>query len=146
MQVRVILHVLANVPPIAEKLVETVVAEASAKMADPSYAAALVDSWVRNQPAASHYVTAHVDELGGSEGVVQTVFHAALIDTCFRRAKGRSVPTLSFADLDHVAAFDRDAELRSRQPALADYLLVNVENLSMRGVLVLLALGMDHAV
>ena len=114
-------------------------------MRDSNYAATLVDGWVRTQPDAARYVTAHVDELGGSEAVVNAIFHAALIDSCFKLSQGRSVPAMSFADLDHASSFDGENDLRSRQPALLDYLVANVENGEMRQVLTLLTLGMDFA-
>ena len=119
--------------------------EASGKMGQSSYAATLVDGWVRTQPDAARYLTAHVDELGGSEAVVNAIFHAALIDSCFKRSQGRSVPPMSFADLDHASTLDGEKDLRTRQPALLDYLVANVEDVQMRKLLTLLTLGMDFA-
>lgn len=130
--------------PIPEKVVAEVVKEAGVKMSDPKYAQTMVGSWVQQQPQAAKYVSAHVKELGGAEGVVNTVFHAALLASCFLRHHGRSVRRMSFADLDAVAEGDREAILRQRQPALADYLVANVEHAEMRRVLALLVLGMDH--
>ena len=129
---------------IPEKVVAQMVQEASVKMADPSYAQTMVGSWVQAQPAATKYMTAHVKELGGPEAVVNMVFHAQLLASCFLRHAGRSVRKMSFSELDAVSSGDRDAELKKRQPALFDYLQANVENAEMRKVLTLIALGMDY--
>ena len=128
---------------IPEKVVTEVVKEASTKMSDPKYAQVLVGSWVSAQPAAAKYITAHAKELGGAEGVVNLVFHAALVAQCFLRHGGRSPRVMSFADLDAVAGGDTDILLQKRQPALRDYLHANVEHAEMRRVLTLLALAMD---
>ena len=129
--------------PIPEKVVAAVVKEASGRMSDPRYAQVLVGSWVQVQPQASRFITAYAKELGGGEGVVNVVFHAALIASCFLRHVGRRVRLLAFADLDAVAALDREAELQRRQPALFDYVIANVEQADAKRLLMLLALGMD---
>jgi short-subunit dehydrogenase len=90
--------------PIPEKVVAEVVKEAGIKMKDPKYASTLVGSWVQSQPNAVKYVSSYARELGGAEGVVNLVFHAALIGTCFLRHHGRSVRAMTFAELDAVAA------------------------------------------
>jgi hypothetical protein len=131
-------------PRIPEKVVAEMVREASVKMADPLYAQTMVGNWVQAQPAATKYMTSHVKELGGAEAVVSMVFHAQLLASCFLRHAGRSVPKMSYAELDAVSDGDRDEALRKRQPALHDYLQANVEHEMMRKVLTLIALGMDH--
>lgn len=130
--------------PIPEKVVAEVVKEAGIKMSEPQYASVMVGTWVRTQPNATKYMSAHARELGGAEGVVNAAFHAALMASCFQRHHGRSVRAMSFADLDAVASGDREAELKKKQPALCDYLSVNVEHAEMRKLLVLIALGMDY--
>jgi hypothetical protein len=120
-----------------------VVKEASSKMTDPNYSAVMVGGFVQTQGPAAHYISAHASELGGPEGVVNTIFHAALIALCFQRTNRRSVRGIRFDELDHVASGDREANLRSQQPAVLDYIEVNVEVPAMRQVLVLLALGME---
>jgi hypothetical protein len=132
------------VSKIPEKVVAEVVKEASIKMRDPKYAQTLVGTWVQSQPAATKYMSAHVKELGGAEGVVNLVFHASLLASCFPRHAGRSVRQMSYAELDHVSNWDRDAELKRRQPAFHDYLQANVEHLEMRKILTLIALAMDY--
>ena len=129
---------------IPEKVVAQMVQEASVKMADPSYAQTMVGSWVQTQPAATKYMTAHVKELGGAEAVINMVFHAQLLASCFQRHAGRSVRKMTFEELDRVATGDRDAALKKHQPALFDYLQANVESEEMRKVLTLIALGMDY--
>src|SRR5262245_39278529 len=130
--------------PIREKTVAEVVKEASIKMADPKYAQMMVGSWVQQQSAAAKYVSAHARELGGAEGVVNLVFHAALIAECYKRHGGRSVRAMTFADLDSVASGDRDAELKKYQPAVFDYIQANIDHAEMRKVVTLLALAMDR--
>ena len=132
---------MARIP---EKVVAEMVTEASIKMNDPKYAQTMVGSWVQAQPAATKYMTAHVKELGGAEGVVNTVFHAQLIAACFLRHAGRSVRKMTFAELDFVATDERDENLKKRQPAIWDYLQANVEDVEMRKVLTVIALGMDY--
>jgi hypothetical protein len=132
---------MAKIP---EKVVAEMVKEASVKMADPLYAQTMVGNWVQAQPVATKYMTAHVKELGGAEAVVNMVFHAQLLASCFLRHIGRSVPKMTFAELDHVSGGDREVDLRKRQPALADYLDANVEGAEMRKILYLVALAMDY--
>jgi hypothetical protein len=130
--------------PIPEKIVAQVVQEASLKMSDPKYAQMLVGSWVQAQPDAARYMSASAKELGGPEGVVNAVFHCALIAQCFLRHHGRSVRAMRFAELDFVSSGDRDANLRKRQPAIADYISANVDHPDMRRTVTLMALAMDY--
>jgi hypothetical protein len=129
---------------IPEKVVAQVVQEAGGKMADPRYAQTLVGSWVQSQPDAARYMSASAKELGGAEGVVNTVFHCALIAQCFLRHHGRSVRAMRFAELDAVSGGDRDARLRKLQPAIADYVEANVEGADMKRTVSLMALAMDY--
>jgi hypothetical protein len=129
---------------IPEKVVAQMVQEAGAKMADPRYAQTMVGSWVQAQPDAARYISASAKELGGAEGVVNTVFHCALIAQCFLRHHGRSVRSMRFAELDAVSGGDRDARLRKLQPALADYVEANVEGADMKRTVSLMALAMDY--
>jgi len=129
---------------IPETVVGEIVSEASLNMSDPRYAQTQVGGFVQSQPAAAKYLSAHVKELGGAEQVVNAVFHASLIAACFQRHTGRSVRRMTFAELDAVASGDQDARLSQNQPALADYIVANVDSGEMRKVLVLLALAMDY--
>lgn len=128
---------------IAQATVLEVVKEASGKMGDANYSAVMVGGFVQAQGPAAQYISAHATELGGPEGVVNTIFHAAIIGLCFQRANRRTVRRIRFDELDHVASGDREANLRSQQPAVLDYIEVNVEVPAMRQVLTLLALAME---
>ena len=128
---------------ITEATVVEVVKEASGKMADANYSAVMVGGFVQTQGPAAQYISAHASELGGPEGVVNTIFHAALIALCFQRANRRSVRGIRFDELDAVAAGDREAALRDQQPAVLEYIEANVELTAMKQVLVLLALAME---
>ena len=126
-----------------KKTVAEVVSEASAKMSDPNYSAVLVGGFVQSQQPAAQYISAHETEIGDAEGIVNTIFHAALIAVCYQRAAGRSVPEMSFADLDHVAGDDVAGRLEALQPALHAYIDSNVDSDAIKSVLYLVALAMD---
>ncbi len=128
---------------IPEKVVAELVAEASLKMSDPNYSAVMVGGFVQSQSAAVQYISAHEQELGGADGVVNVIFHAALIAQCFQRANNRSVRAISFEELDRVATGDRNATLERAQPALLGYIEANIEGEAMKRIVVLLALSMD---
>ena len=128
---------------ISEATLVEVVKEASGKMSDPNYSAVMVGGFVQQQSPAAQYISAHAAELGGPEGVVNTIFHAALIALCFQRANRRSVRSIRFDELDAVASGDREANLREQQPAVLEYIEANVEVPAMKQVLTLLALAME---
>jgi len=128
---------------IEKKTVSEVVDEASRKMKDPNYSAVLVGGFVQDHASAAQYVSAYATDVGGAEGVVNTIFHAAIIGVCFQRGYGRSVPALAFDDLDRVSSGDRRASLEQRQPFVLEYIESNVDNESMRSILMLLALAME---
>ncbi len=130
---------------IPEKTVAEVVAEASAKMSDPNYSAVMVGGFVQTQKIAAQYISAHERELGGADGVVTTIFHAALIALSFQRAENRTVRALQFDDLNHVANGDQEAALARSQPHVLGYITANVETAAMRQLLITLALAMDWA-
>jgi hypothetical protein len=52
---------------------------------------------------------------------------------------------MSFQDLDHVSDEDQDSRLARVQPAVHEYIKTNVEEATMRKVLVHIALAMDWA-
>ena len=125
-----------------ETIVEVVV-EASAKMSDPNYSATLVGGFVHEQPDTTKYISAHADELGGAEAVVNAIFHAKLIGVCFQRGYGRTVRAMTFEELDHVSDGDREATLAAQQPHVLAYIKANVEDARMQRVLMLVALAME---
>lgn len=125
------------------KTVAEVVSEASQKMQDPNYSAIMVGGFVQTQNPAAQYISAHEQEVGGAEQVVNAIFHASLLALCYQRANNRSVPEMSFADLDHVAGDDVAERLRTLQPAVHEYIEANVDSAPIKEVLILLALAMD---
>jgi dihydroorotate dehydrogenase len=123
--------------------VAEVVAEADVKMSDPNYSAVMVGGFVQEQKAAAQYVGAHERDLGSPEAVVNAIFHAALIGEIFKRTNNRTVRAMDFQDLDHVSGENYAQRLKDLQPAIAEYIEVNVQSPPMRKVLQLLALAMD---
>lgn len=128
---------------VTEETLTEVVKEASTKMSDPNYSAVVVGSFVQQQAATAQYIGAHADELGGAEGVINTIFHVALIGEAFKRQHNRSISTLSFDQLNIVSDGDREARLKKRQPAVLEYIEANIELAEMRNVVILVALAMD---
>jgi len=129
--------------PIKKETVAAVVAEASQKMSEPNYSATLVGGFVQRQPSIVHYVSAHEPELGGAEGVVNVIFHAALIAQAFLRGGGRS-RTVTFDDLDRAAGGDTMTVLATAQPFVHGFIEENVESPVARSVLALISLALDR--
>lgn len=129
--------------PIKKETVAAVVAEASQRMGDPNYSASLVGDFVQRQSALVQYVSAHDDELGGAEGVINVIFHAALISQIFQRGNGRSNRVLSFDDLDRVAGGDTMALLSTAQPFIHGFIEENVATPVARSILALVSLALD---
>jgi len=130
---------------IPEKLVAAVVADVSERMADPNYAQVAIGTFVQAHPDVSRFVTAHTDELGGGEGVMHTVFHAELLAECFRRHRDKDTQPVGFPELDAVAHDDPIAELTRVQPALASYLVSNVDSPQMRKIVAHIGLALSAA-
>ncbi|HET6611952.1 MAG TPA: hypothetical protein VFG83_08195 [Kofleriaceae bacterium] len=128
---------------ISPDTVAEVVTEVSSRMTDPHFTEIQVGGFVQSQTPAAQYVGAHADELGGAEKVAEALFHAAVIGLCFQRGYQRTVREMSFEELDYVASGDREQILREQQPAIADYIEVNIESAPLRKVLVLIALAME---
>lgn len=128
---------------VRKNTVAEVVTEASTKMADPNYSAVMVGGFVQTQHATAQYISAHEQEIGSTEAIINTIFHAAVIALCYQRANNRSVPEMSFEDLDHVSGEDTAERLENLQPAIHEYINSNVVNEAERKVLYLVALAMD---
>jgi hypothetical protein len=128
-----------------KEVVAQVVTEASTKMSDPNYSTVMVGGFVQGQVPTAQFIAAHERELGGAEGVVGVIFHAALVGQCYQRGIGRSVRALSFEDLDAVASGDALATLEQRQPSLYEFITSNVEKDDAKKLLALIALAFDHA-
>lgn len=130
--------------PIPEKLVADVVSEVSERMSDPGYAQLAIGGFAQAHPDAGRYITAHLDELGGGEAVMHTVFHAELMNECFRRHLGQELRAVRFKDLDAAAGGDEVALFAEREPGLAEYVRSNVDSEPMRRVLSLVGLAMSR--
>lgn len=130
--------------PIKKDHVAEVVAEASQKMSDPNYSAVLVGGFVQGQTPIVQFVSAHETELGGSDAIVNVIFHAALIAQCYARGNGRSVRVVSFDDLDRAAGGDTLAVLEKTQPYIHGFIEENVAHPEARKLLALIALAMDR--
>lgn len=130
---------------IPEETLADLVKEASMKMADPNYSAVMVGGFVQTQKATAQFMSAHEDEVGGPENVVNAIFHAALLAEAFKRTHNRTVPALSYDDLNQVADGDRKVKLQAQQPAILGYIDANVETDGMKRLLMLIALAMDWA-
>lgn len=131
---------------IPESQVASVVSDVSQRMGDPGYAQLAIGGFAQSHPDVGRYITAHLDDLGGGEAVMHTVFHAEVINECFRRHLERELPPVRFGDLDAAARTgDPFERLRASEPALADYLASNVDGEPMRRVLALVALAMSRA-
>ncbi|HEY8429491.1 MAG TPA: hypothetical protein VIL20_13995 [Sandaracinaceae bacterium] len=131
--------------PIPESQVAAVVAEVSQRMSEPTYAQLAIGSFAQAHPDVGRYITAHLDDLGGGEAVMHAVFHAEVLNECFRRYLDRELPPVRFGDLDAAARTGDPIErFRATEPALADYVATNVESEPMRRVLALVALAMSH--
>jgi hypothetical protein len=129
---------------IKQETMAAVVAEASNKMSEPNYSATLVGGFVDTQTPIVQYVSAHDVELGGADGVVNVIFHAALIGQAFQRGNGGRLRAVSFDDLDSVAGGDLLALLAVAQPAIHGFIEENVMSPVARSVLALVSLAMGR--
>lgn len=120
------------------------VGEVSSKMRDPSYAQIAIGSFAQAHPDVGRFITAHLDELGSGEAVMHCVFHAEVLNECFRRHTGRSLTPVGFEALDQASRGQPPEKLAAAQPALAAYIASNVETEAMRRLLSLVALAMDE--
>jgi hypothetical protein len=132
----------SGVVPIPEKTVAEVVADISKRMKDPKYPQIAIGSFAEAHPDAGRYITAHSAEIGGGEGVMHAVFHAHVLDECFSKHAGRDLLPVRFRQLDSVANDDPVSMLRAREPAIADYIDSNVDEVPLRRVLCLIGLAM----
>jgi hypothetical protein len=130
--------------PLKKEIVTAVVSEASHKMSDPNYAAVMVGGFVQSQSAITAFVSAHEDELGGADAIVNIIFHAALIGQCFQRGTGRAERIVSFDDLDRVAGGDSLALLADVQPFVHGFIDENVTDAEGKRLLALIALALDR--
>ena len=132
---------MAKIP---ESVVEAVVGDVSKRMSEPNYAQVAIGTFVQSHPDAGRFITAHLDDLGGGEGVMHAVFHAQVLDECFRRHLGRSLTPIGFELLDMAAQNDPVVAFAKRQPALASYVASNVDEEPLRKLLALVGVAMDE--
>jgi hypothetical protein len=118
-----------------------VVNEASKRMTEPHYSSELVGAFYDRQTPACQFITAHEKELGGTEAVVNVVFHCALVAEAFRRAGGR-VRSLTYEDLD-AASRDVLARLEQAQLAVHEFIMANVEHAEAQKLVAMIALAID---
>lgn len=133
---------MAKIP---EEVVESVVSDVSKRMAsDPTYSQVAIGSFAQAHPDASRFITAHLDDLGGGEGVMHAVFHAQVLNECFERHFGRVLTPIDFVDLDKAAHGDPIEKLLDRQPGLASYVASNVDEAPLKRLVSLLGVAMDR--
>jgi hypothetical protein len=129
---------------LTEKQVATVVADISAKLTDPSFGQVSIGGFVESQPDAARFLTMAVGRKVGAEEAMQAVFHATVLEACFASV-GAGPPVATFAALDDVGD-GLDEALARAQPALAGYLVANVESPPVRQALARVALCWSAAV
>jgi hypothetical protein len=122
--------------------VASVVTEASTKMGDPNYSAVLVGGFVQSQTPIANFISAHERELGGAEGIVNVIFHCALVAQCYQRAGGK-IRTLSYEDLDAAARGNPIENLEEKQLPLHEFIKANVENAEAQNLIAMIALAID---
>lgn len=127
---------------LTKEQVASVVQEASTKMSDPNYASVLVGGFVQAQTPVAQFISAHERELGGAEGVINVIFHCALVGQCFQRAGGR-VRTLSYEDLDAAARGTPMKSLEEAQLPLHEFIAANVESPQAQELVAMVALAID---
>ncbi len=127
--------------PIPEDVVAGVVSDVSGRMSNPNYGQVAVGSFAQAQPNLSRYLTAHVSDLGSGEAVIHVVFHAEVLSECFRRHRGRSLSVVDFDDLDEAHSDDLVGEFKKKEPALAGYVMSNVDDEAAQRLLAHVALA-----
>ena len=124
--------------------VAAVVTEASQRMSDPNYASILVGEFVSSQPQVTQFISAHEQELGGTEAIVSVIFHCALVAECFVRNGGR-VRSMGYEDLDGAAAGEPMKRLEKAQLPLHEFIAANVESVDAQKLIAMIALAIDSA-
>lgn len=130
---------------LTKEQVLTVVTEAGQKMSDPNYSSAMVGGFFQSQQQVSSFISAHEQELGGTEGIISVIFHCALVAEAYRRA-GSRVRTLTYEDLDTAARGDSLPRLEEAQLPLHEFIEANVENQDAKKLVALIALAIDSTI
>jgi hypothetical protein len=122
--------------------VAAVVAEAGKKMSDPNYASVLVGEFVQHQVQVTQFISAHEQELGGTEAIVSVIFHCALVAQCYQRNGGR-IRAMNYEDLDAAARGEPMPRLAKAQLPLHEFIAANVENVEAQKLIAMIALAID---
>ena len=130
---------------LTKEQVLAVVTEAGQKMSDPNYSSAMVGGFFQQQQQVSNFISAHEQELGGTEGIVSVIFHCALVAEAFRRA-GSRVRTLTYEDLDGAARGEPLPRLEKAQLPIHEFIQANVENVEAQKLIAMLALAIDATI
>jgi hypothetical protein len=123
----------------------SVVTEAGQKMSDPNYSSAMVGGFFQHQQQVSNFISAHEQELGGTEGIISVIFHCALVAEAFRRA-GSRVRTLTYEDLDGAARGEPLPRLEEAQLPIHEFIQANVENVEAQKLIAMIALAIDATI
>lgn len=130
---------------INEGLVLEQVKAAAERLKDPAYAQVAVGTFVQDQPDISRYLTAQLGDADGGESLMQGVFHLEFMRNCFEAAYGSPPPQVSFRGLDSVVVPDPLEKLGAREPALADYLVSNIDSDTLRKLIAQVTLAFHAA-
>lgn len=129
---------------LTKEQVAAVVTEASQKMSDPNYSAVLVGGFVQSQTPVAQFISAHEQELGGAEAIVNVIFHCALVAQCFQRNGGR-VRSLSYEDLDAAARGEPLPRLEAAQQPIHEFIQANIESIAAQKLVAMIALALHSS-
>lgn len=130
---------IVDVKVVSEDLVAEVVTQISQRMASPRFTEVAVGTFMEQHPEAGQYIAAGADRLGGTEGVVMTVFHTQVLLECIQKVLEKTTQPMTFATLDEYATKHPVNDLSREQPALADYIASNVDAEPIRATIAQLA-------
>ncbi len=112
-------------------------------MKEADYATLAVGEFVQKQTSLAKYASANEKELGGTDAVIQLLFHAQVISACIVVERGQTIPTISFQQLDAVVS--SPGSLEETEPALQEYIETNVEGDAIKAMLCTFAMAMTTA-
>jgi hypothetical protein len=112
---------------ILESSIVHTVNEASERMSDPEYVSNQVDMFIAAQPMMAQYVLAYRDDLK-DEGLVNLLFHAALIHMSIAHGTGKTLPLITIQVLDRAIKRAPGLEdLATIEPHLASFIVSNID-------------------
>ena len=130
---------------VSEELVGTVVGEISSQMADPMYGQLAVGGFLERHPDVGRYMSAKARTFPSEQDVIHAIFHAHVLEECFRRHRERESRPVGFAELDAASVDEPLEALSASEPALASYIVSNVEHGELHETLALVALALGRA-